>query len=173
VETVTPQALPVDDPWALEAEQAVQIAQTHVAVRLGQGRYAVPLACVDQVLHIPVLTRVPGGPLWLAGVANWRGRVLPCIDIRPLLGVDRGLLPTSARILVLADGEARAGVIVESVLGMLDDPGTQIHPVPATVTPAAASILTGIVEDDGPVALLDAESVLGLRGQLRQTRPGW
>jgi len=163
----------LDDPWALEALQQVRIEQTHVCVRLGHGRYAVPLNAVEHVLQVPPLTRVPAGPIWLAGVANWRGRVLPVVDVRPLLGVERAVLPGSGRILVLAEGEVRAGVLVESVLGLIDDPGSTVEAVPATVTPAAASILEGMVNVEGPVGLLDVASVLGLRGQLRQTRPAW
>jgi purine-binding chemotaxis protein CheW len=173
VETATPEVMPVDDPWAAEALHQVRVQQTHVLLRLGQGRYAVPLSSVDHVLQLPVLTRVPGGPIWLAGAANWRGRVLPVLDVRPLLGVERSALAGSARVLVLAEGEVRAGVIVESVLGLLDDPGTEFEAVPPTVTPAAASILEGVVESSGPIGLLDVSSVLGLRGQLRQTRPAW
>lgn len=163
----------LDDPWAAEAQQLVRVQQTHVLLRLGQGRYAVPLSSVDHVLQVPALTRMPAAPLWLAGVANWRGRVLPVVDVRPLLGVERSTLASSARILVLAEGEVRAGVLVDSVVGLLDDPSADLASVPATVSPAATSILEGIVESDGPVGLLDVASVLGLRGQLRQTRPAW
>jgi chemotaxis signal transduction protein len=173
VESTSVELAALDDPWAVEALQLVRVEQTHVCVRLGHGRYAVPLNSVDHVMQVPPLSRVPGGPLWLAGVANWRGRVLPVVDVRPLLGVERTVLPGSGRILVLADGEVRAGVLVESVLGLIDDPGSGIEAVPATVTPAAASILEGIVDAEGPVGLLDVASVLGLRGQLRQTRPAW
>ena len=48
------------------------------------------MADVAEVASVPGVTRVPGAPAWLAGVANWRGRMLPVLDLRPLLGADRG-----------------------------------------------------------------------------------
>jgi hypothetical protein len=60
-------------------------------------------------------------------------------------------------------------VLVEGVLGLLTC-GEEMHEIPATVTPGAASILSGTVDHDGPIALLDVGSVLALRGQLMQER---
>ena len=53
-----------------------------VLVRLGGCRYALPMASVAEVGRPPGLTRVPGLPSWVAGVANWRGRVLAVLDLR-------------------------------------------------------------------------------------------
>ena len=43
-------------------------------------------SAVAEVGRLPKLTRVPGTPEWLSGVANWRGRILAVLDVRPLLG---------------------------------------------------------------------------------------
>ena len=56
-----------------------------VLVRLGGCRYALPMASVAEVGRPPALTRVPGLPAFVAGVANWRGRVLAVLDLRGLL----------------------------------------------------------------------------------------
>ena len=45
------------------------------------------MADVAEVTALPPVTRLPGAPAWLAGVANWRGRMLPVLDIRTLVGV--------------------------------------------------------------------------------------
>ena len=58
----------------------------YVMLRLGGARYAVGMSAVAEVGRLPKLTRVPGTPIWLAGVANWRGRILAVLDVRPLLG---------------------------------------------------------------------------------------
>ena len=44
------------------------------------------MADVAEVTASRRVTRLPGAPPWLAGVANWRGRMLPVLDLRPLLG---------------------------------------------------------------------------------------
>ena len=49
---------------------------SHVVVRLGGGRFALPMDAVAEVGRTPEVTRVPGTPAWVTGVTNWRGRIL-------------------------------------------------------------------------------------------------
>jgi chemotaxis signal transduction protein len=161
----------LDDPWAVDVEAEARAHETHTLVRLGQARYAIALEAIAEVLPIPGITRLPGAALWMAGVANWRGRVLAVMDLRPLLGTDQRPTSTSARLVVLRADDVEAGLLVDAVLGLMTAGGTE-HDLPATVAPAAASILTGTLDHDGPVAVLDVASALGLRGQLAQSLPG-
>ena len=57
-----------------------------ILLRLGSSRYTVSMTVVAEVIALPPVTRIPGSPTFLVGVANWRGRMLPVIDVRPLLG---------------------------------------------------------------------------------------
>jgi purine-binding chemotaxis protein CheW len=144
-----------------------------VLLRLGASRYAVAMDDVAEVASIPGLTRVPGAPAWLAGVANWRGRMLPVLDLRPLLAADTVPLPSSARLVVLARGGIVAGVVAEAVPGVYD--GELADPVapPPTLTPDAASLIIGQVADrSGPIAVLDAGAVLALRERVDRRRHG-
>lgn len=161
--------LTLDDPWAVDADLESRAHETHTLIRLADGRYALALDVVAEVLPLPDLTRLPGAPVWLGGIANWRGKVLPVLDLRPLLGAERRPAPTSARLVVLREDGVEAGLLVEGVLGLMTR-SDELQEVPATVAPAAASILSGIVDHEGPVALLDVTSVLALRGQLAQVR---
>jgi chemotaxis signal transduction protein len=164
--------LTVEDPWSSDATTAGREQESHVVARLGSARYAVDLAVVAEVLPLPPTSRLPGAPLWLDGIANWRGRVLPVLDLRPLLGAERRPAASSARLIVMRHDGVEAGVLVDAVLGLMTCEG-ELREVPSTVPPAAASILSGTVEDGGPIAVIDATSVLALRGQLAQTRPSW
>jgi chemotaxis signal transduction protein len=140
-----------------------------VVLRLGMSRFAVPMDSVAEVVGVPRLTRMPASPAWLAGVANWRGRVLPVLDLRILVGVERTPLASTARLVVLAQGPLEAGILADAVPGLVTR-GEELEPTPATVPPAAASIIEGILHDDGPIAVLDAAAVLALRGQLPRAR---
>jgi purine-binding chemotaxis protein CheW len=81
-----------------------------VVVRLGGSRYALPMSAVAEVGRPPGLTRVPGLPAWLAGVANWRGRVLAVVDLRPLLAAGDEL-DRRARLVVLNRGGVPVGLL--------------------------------------------------------------
>jgi purine-binding chemotaxis protein CheW len=142
-----------------------------VIVRFGSQRYAVAMSSVAEVVPVPVTSRVPGCPRWLAGVVNWRGRVLPVVDPRSLLGVELTPLPSSARLLVLSVDGVEAGLIGEAVAGLLEAGDTNPEPAPATAAAQTAALVIGVVNDaSGPVSLLDAAAVLRLRSDLPTAR---
>lgn len=149
------------------------VAAGGILLRLGSSRYAVAMADVAEVAPVPGITRVPGAPPWLAGVANWRGRMLPVLDLRPLLAATTVPLASSARLVVLARGDVVAGVIAEAVPGVYDGELADPAPPPPTLTTEASALVVGQVSDGaGPVAVLDAAAVLALRDRVDRRRHG-
>ncbi|MDQ1626489.1 MAG: hypothetical protein QOI54_233 [Actinomycetota bacterium] len=147
-----------------------------VLLRLGHSRFSVPMPDVAEVTGVPAITRLPGAPPWLRGVANWRGRVLPVLDIRALVGVPVTPLPTSARLVVVSDGVPgglSAGLVAEAVPGVNDVTLDDLAPSPATLPPEAARLVVGQVTDaHGPIAVLDVVALLGLRERVERRRHG-
>jgi purine-binding chemotaxis protein CheW len=157
------------------SEEAVDAgtAAGAVVLRLGGSRYAVDMADVAEVAQLPRLTRVPRSAAWLPGVANWRGRVLPVLDLRPLLGTPVVPLASSARVVVLARDDLVVGVLAEAVPGVHSGDLTDPAPPPSTVTGEAAALVAGQVSDRlGPLAVLDAGAVLALRDRVDRRRGG-
>jgi purine-binding chemotaxis protein CheW len=143
-----------------------------ILVRVGGSRYAIGLAHVAEVGKVPLLTRVPGVPSWLAGVANWRGRILPVLDLRSLLGAEVVELGSPARLVVLLTDGASVGVLTDAVEGTASV-GMAVAPVPAVLPGAGPELVRGQVpRDDGPVAVLDVDAVLRLRERLPRGRRG-
>jgi purine-binding chemotaxis protein CheW len=141
-----------------------------VVVRLGSGRFAAPLDAVAEVGRVPSVTRIPGAPAWLAGVANWRGRLLPVLDLRSLLGADATTLGRSARLVVLSADGVSAGIIVDAVdgTGALE---SAVDEFPAALADRGSSLLCGQVPAaEGPIAVLDPRAVLRLREELPRAR---
>jgi purine-binding chemotaxis protein CheW len=139
-------------------------------VRIGSGRYAVGLGHVAEVGKVPPLTRVPGVPVWLTGVANWRGRILPVLDLRPLLGADVVSFGSTARLVVLSTDGTSVGVLADSVEGT-SAIGATPAPMPAVLPGTGAELVCGQVpRHDGPLAVLDVEAVLRLRERLPRGR---
>ena len=143
----------------------------YVLLRLGGSRYAVGMSAVAEVGRLPKLTRVPGTPVWLSGVANWRGRILAVLDVRPLLGAS--ITPTGSlgRLVVLTADNVTVGLLTEGVQGVIDCDVERIEPPPMTLDAEAVALLHGqFTEPTGPIAVLDASAVLGLRMRLPAPR---
>jgi chemotaxis signal transduction protein len=142
-----------------------------VLVRLGGCRYALPMASVAEVGRPPALTRVPGLPGWVAGVANWRGRVLAVLDLRTLLAGDPAALDRRGRLVVLHHEGVRLGVLVEAVAGSAELDPEALEPSLAHLPAGTGSLLTGQVTDaDGPYGVLDLDAVLALADGLPRAR---
>src|SRR5271165_7580103 len=61
--------------------------------RSGRERFCLPVLDVEEVLDWPLLTKLPLGPAYLAGIFNLRGSIVPLIDIAITEGRRPGLLP--------------------------------------------------------------------------------
>jgi purine-binding chemotaxis protein CheW len=142
-----------------------------VVVRLGGCRYAVPMPAVAEVGRPPSLTRVPGLPAWVAGVANWRGRVLAVLDLRPLLAAEPSSLDRRGRLVVLSRNGVSAGLLTEGVEGTTDVDAEALEPALANLPDTAGALLAGQVTDAaGPLGVLDLEALFALADDLPRPR---
>jgi len=142
-----------------------------VVVRLGGSRYAVPMAAVAEVGRPPALTRVPGLPAWVGGVANWRGRVLAVLDLRPLLAATTGDTGRHARLAVLNRNGVPVGLLTEGVEGTLLLDAEQVEPSLSHLPGSAAELLVGQFTDErGPCGVLDLDAVFRLPESLPRAR---
>jgi purine-binding chemotaxis protein CheW len=147
---------------------------------IGGSTYAMPVAAVREIVRLPEVTRVPGLPAFVTGLANVRGRVLAVLDLRPLLNLEAA---RGERLVILdrADAETPApasgastaagrgviGLIVDSALELVALPEGGLEPLPPGVPAEAAAVLDGITVVDGaPVAVLSPPGLLGLRSRL-------
>jgi purine-binding chemotaxis protein CheW len=141
-----------------------------VVVRLGAGRFAADLDAVAEVGRLPAITRIPGAPGWLSGVANWRGRLLPVLDLRSLLGAEVAAPGTATRLVVLTADGVTVGIIVDGVEGT-GALGCAVEEFPAALADRGSMLLAGQVPTaDGPIAVLDTRAVLRLREELPRAR---
>lgn len=144
-----------------------------VLVRLGGCRYALPMPAVAEVGRPPSLTRVPGLPAWIAGVANWRGRVLAVLDLRSLLAAEATPLDRGGRLVVLNLDGHTAGLLTDGVDGTTVLDHDALEPVLAHLSDSTGDLLVGQVTDvDGPVGVFDLGAVFGLADTLPRARRG-
>lgn len=136
---------------------------SHVVVRLGGGRFALPMDAVAEVGRTPNVTRVPGTPPWVSGVANWRGRILGILDLRVLLGVPDAS-SGEGRLVVLQSGGCVVGLVAERVDGVIEVDEAAMEPPLLTLPAEAGALLAGqVTDEEGPVGVVDADGVFELR----------
>lgn len=143
---------------------------SHVVVRLGGGRFALPMDAVAEVGRTPGVTRVPGTPSWVRGVTNWRGRILGVLDLRELLGVSQADVG-EGRLVVLSRNGSMVGLVAERVDGVIDVDTEALEPALLTLPAEAGALLEGqLTDDNGPVGVVDATAVFALRHRIGVAR---
>jgi purine-binding chemotaxis protein CheW len=124
---------------------------------LGRELYALPANQVHEVRSVGALTRLPGTPTFLAGLINVRGRIVPVVDLRPLLGMPTDSQSTS--VVLVAHRRGNIGLLVAgrptvrplSVAELTDPPAGPLSGIDPTC-------IRGITP--GLVIVLDAERLL-------------
>jgi purine-binding chemotaxis protein CheW len=124
---------------------------------LGRELYAFPANQVHEVRSVGLLTTLPGTPAFVAGLINVRGRIVPVVDLRPLLGLNTDTPSTSVVLVAHRSGH----------IGLLVAGRPTVRPLPvADLTDAPPGHLSGIDPTcirgitPGLVIVLDAERLL-------------
>jgi twitching motility protein PilI len=100
------------------AESSVGREWVGVAFRMGGETFLVAREETREVLGYPaVVTRIPGAKIWVKGLANIRGQLLPMLDLRQFLGSGATVSGRNTRIVVVNHREIPAGLMVDEVLG--------------------------------------------------------
>ncbi len=128
-------------------EQRVAVYVEYLECVMGEGHYLFPLAALHEVVPPPRhYTFLPGRPVWMAGLAAWRGVALAVIDLSLYLtgkpgNVNKSVLP--ARLLVAHDNELSLGFLVHSTGDSISM--SNVFPVASDNT-----LLTNDVAEDVP-----------------------
>jgi purine-binding chemotaxis protein CheW len=115
--------------------------RSFVVFCVGQAWFAVEALATDQLAVMQPLTPVPCAPRHIAGLANVKGRITPVLDLGRFLGLaapslraetdaDRNLF---ARILVVASGRMRVGILSDRVSGLARLPAHALSPPDAVL----------------------------------------
>jgi len=150
------QRLAVSEGFAVD-EHAPSVAERQFLVfRLGADEFGLPIEAVDEVASVPErITRVPKTPKFLEGVVNLRGEILPVVDQRRRFDMPPAEQADTRRLLVVRTERHRAGLIVDSVRGVMRSSEDAIEP-PPDLTGDITRLMRGVVNlpQEGRIVLL-------------------
>lgn len=131
--------------FALKKPQAQREEEVlYLGFTASDQAYALPIACVREILRIPRIHTFPKVPAFVKGVVDLRGTILPVVDLRERLGtgsVDRG----RGRILVLVPQNQPLGLLVDRAVEVFPVTGELMKPTPELLQRAPVPFLGGLV----------------------------
>jgi purine-binding chemotaxis protein CheW len=128
-----------------------------VVFPIARERYAVDLACVVEVARLCGLTPLPGAPAPVLGIVLHRGRLLPVVDLRRLLGGGEAAVPQAGWLVVVGAGDALVGLLADGAVEVARVPSRGLAP-PLVRGGVAEPLLRGLTRD--AVAVLDVLALM-------------
>jgi len=102
-----------------------------ITFEVGGQLFGLDIIAIREIRAWSPVTRVPGVPYYVAGMANLRGAILPIIDLAARLGWPATVPSERHAIIVVQIGAQASGLIVESVSDLVQIKGGQLQPPPA------------------------------------------
>ncbi|MDX9768873.1 MAG: chemotaxis protein CheW [Tenuifilaceae bacterium] len=137
---------------------------SYLSFKLGDEEFAAHVGKVLNILEMTKITEVPKAPVYMKGVINLRGTVLPVIDTRIKFGMTPTEYTTNTCIIVLdidVDGETiQVGALVDAVQAVLEIEKGKIMPPPSIGSKYKSEFIEGVANiDEKFIMILDMDAV--------------
>lgn len=129
--------------------------------RIAGTLFGVPVESVVGIVRRTEVTPVPGAGSALTGLMHLRGRVVPVVDLRAVLGgapIDRDA--THVHVIV-RDGDDEVSLIADRIGDFVSRQGAELDPTPETLGTPYTDLVTHVVRmPDDLLLALDTALVL-------------
>lgn len=123
--------------------------------------YGIPIKQVYEITRPQKTTKLPGMPLWVDGVINLRGNVIPIIDIKKRFCFSVTVAQDTTRVIVVTINGKKCGVLVDDVLEIIPVAAENIDEVSAIAGGISANFIIGIGKvDERLIIALDMDKIL-------------
>ena len=139
----------------------MQAADEFLTFALGSEEYGVDILKVQEIRGYDTVTRLPDAPDYIKGVINLRGTIVPVVDMRLKLRLERADYTPMTVMIVLNVADRVVGMVVDAVSDVVRLAGDQIRAVPEIAATIDRQFLTGIgTLDERMLILLDIERLM-------------
>ena len=132
-----------------------------VTFSIGEEEFGVDILKVQEIIRTMEITRVPRAEIFVEGVINLRGKVIPIIDLRRRFGLQSKAHDKHTRIIVIEINTMIVGFVVDSVSEVLRIPTSTVEPPPPVVAGLESEYISGVGKlEDRLLILLDLDRLL-------------
>lgn len=137
---------------------------SYLIFKIGNEEFAASAGKVQRILELQPITTIPKTQVYMKGVINLMGKVLPVIDARIKMGLEEKEPDSNTCIIVLEINKAgklvETGIIVDSVQSVVEIDEPEIKSPPSLGVEVNTDLIHGMVEQDNKfIMLLDVDNV--------------
>jgi len=123
----------------------------YIGFMMNGSEYTIPILKVQEIVNLPHMTKLPQAPDYLEGVTNLRGKIIPIINLKKMVGLQSQ--SAGEKVIVISSGRITFGVLVDGITGVVSIEESEIEP-------AANFMNTQIEQIEGVARLKDRLIVL-------------
>lgn len=145
-----------------EVATVTERAGKYLTFVLAGEDYGLEILKVREIMGILDITTVPHTPVYVKGVVNIRGKVIPIVDLRLKFDIAETEYTEQTCIIVVYVGQVEVGIIVDCVSEVMDIKEEDIEDSPEFGADVDTHTILGMSKAGGKVTiLLDINKVLG------------
>lgn len=113
-----------------DAPDEDQVASEYLTFTLGAEEYAIDILKVQEIRAYEAPTTIANAPLFIKGVINLRGIIVPVVDLRIKFNLGTADYTPFTVVIILNVANRVMGIVVDSVSDVLSLKPEQIRPAP-------------------------------------------
>jgi len=129
---------------ASSAGRAVADSGQYLTLRLGSEEYAIDILRVQEIRSYEEPTRMVNAPSYIKGVVNLRGVIVPIVDLRMKLNLEKVEYNEFTVVIILNVRGTVIGAVVDSVSDVVTLSAQAIKPAPQFDAAIDARFITGL-----------------------------
>lgn len=128
---------------------------------LGPEEYGLEILKVQEIRSYDTVTSIPNAPVFLKGVINLRGVIVPIIDMRLKFSLNEFKYDEFTVVIILNIGARVMGIVVDSVSDVISLTADEIKPAPEFGSIFSAEYILGLgTVEQRMLILVDIERLM-------------
>ena len=157
----------VDEDYADELSKTSSSDDQYLSFSLGTEIYAVDILSVQEIRTWELPTYLPRSPVYMKGVLNLRGTIVPVIDLRSKFNICEPVYSDTTVVIILRIQEENRlrimGIVVDAMSDVLFISKDNIKNTPEFGGQVDAEYIDGLTtDDDTVVSLLNTAAILNI-----------
>ncbi len=134
----------------------------YVIFKLDQEEFGIDIMNVKEIIPYQESVHVPNTPKFIEGIINYRGNVIPVINLKKRFNIGLAETTEDTRIIVITLGEKEVGFIVDEASQTIRLDEDQIDPAPDIISGIDKRYIIGVgkIDEDRLLILLDLMEIL-------------
>lgn len=134
----------------------------YVVFKLGKGEFGIDIMNVKEIGPYEESISLPNTPDFIEGIINYRGNVIPVINLKKRLSLGDVEVTKDTRIIVITLDDKEIGFIVDEASQTLRLNDEQIEPTPSYINGIDKRYICGVgkLDEKRLLILIDLEKIL-------------